>query len=144
MFHKIKNVSALPDYMLLAHFTDGTDKLYDMKPLMQQYEPFKSLESIPGLFEQVKADIGGYGIVWNEDVDLDAEEIWVNGKETTTPFTGLISFSDASVIWGLNESTLRKAISYGKLKAGIDAFNFGSQWVVTADAMNREYSLRTH
>ena len=139
MFHKIKSVAAMPDFILLAHFSDGTEKEYDMKPLMEQYEVFRSLGNIPGLFGQVKADVGGYGIVWNEDIDLDAEEVWVNGKDANTPFSGLMSMSDATVLWGLNESTLRKAISYGKLKNGTDAFNFGSQWVVTTAAMKREY-----
>ena len=31
------------------------------------------------------------------------------------PFDGLLSFSEATSLWGLNESTLRKAIVYGKL-----------------------------
>lgn len=140
MFHKIKNVAPLPDYCLLAHFSDGKDKLYDMKPLIRKYSAFTPLETVPGLFEQVRTDVGGYGIVWNEDIDLDAEEIRVNGKDTQTAFSDLIALSDATVLWGLSESTLRKAISYGKLKTGIDVFNFGSQWVVTAAAMNREYS----
>ena len=140
MFHKIKNVTPLSNFTLLAHFVNGDDKLYDMKPLMEQYDVFHTLMDVQGLFEQVKVDVGGYGIIWNEDVDLDAEEIWVNGKETETPFTGLISLSDATIIWKLNESTLRKAISYGKLRNGIDVFNFGKQWVVTASAMEREYS----
>lgn len=140
MFHKIKNVTPLRDFVLLAHFTDGTDKKYDMKPLIKEVDAFKPLKEIPGLFQLVKADVGGYGIVWNEDIDLDSEEIWVNGIATETPFTGLISMSDATVLWGLNESTLRKAIAYGKLIPGIDVFNFGSQWIVTAAAMQREYS----
>ena len=111
-----------------------------MKPLIKEVDAFKPLKEIPGLFQLVKADVGGYGIVWNEDIDLDSEEIWVNGIATETPFTGLISMSDATVLWGLNESTLRKAIAYGKLIPGIDVFNFGSQWIVTAAAMQREYS----
>ena len=142
MFHKIKNITPVKEFTVLAHFTDGTDKLYDMKPLMEQYEAFHSLKTIPGLFEQVRADVGGYGVVWNEDIDLDAEEIWVNGKLTATPFSGLIALSDATGLWNLNESTLRKAIRYGKLKSGVDVINFGSQWVVTAEAMNREYSKK--
>ena len=141
MFHKIKNVTALPDFVVLAHFADGTEKVYDVKPLMKQYEVFRTLEDIPRLFEQVHADVGGYGIVWNEEIDLDAEEIWVNGESVQTPFYGLIALSDATALWNLSESTLRKAISYGKLKNGTDAFNFGSQWIVTADAMRREYGV---
>jgi hypothetical protein len=44
-----------------------------------------------------------------------------------------------SKLWGLNESTLRKAISYGKLVDGIDACKYGKQWVISIEAMVREY-----
>ena len=67
----------------------------------------------------------------------------MNGVPAKTPFDGLLSFFDATSIWGLNESTLRKAINYGKLKPGIDALKFGKQWVVTRDAMIREYGQPT-
>ena len=39
----------------------------------------------------------------------------------------------------MSESTLRKAISYGKLVSGVDARKYGKQWVVTEAAMRREY-----
>ncbi len=41
------------------------------------------------------------------------------------PFDGLMAFSDATDLWALNESTLRKAITYGKLIEGIDVCKFG-------------------
>lgn len=59
--------------------------------------------------------------------------------EVETPFDGLMAFSDASALWGLHESTLRKAIAYGKLVNGVDVCKFGKQWVVSVDAMVREY-----
>lgn len=62
-----------------------------------------------------------------------------NGVEIKTPFDGLLSMNDATTIWGLNESTLRKAISYGKLQNGVDVCKYGKQWVVSIEAMNREY-----
>ena len=86
-----------------------------------------------------KIDAGGYGVVWNESLDLSANEIWANGETIDNPFNGLLSFGDASRIWNLNESTLRKALSYGKLKAGIDCCKYGKQWVISGDAMLREY-----
>jgi hypothetical protein len=54
-------------------------------------------------------------------------------------FDGLLSFKDATDRWGLNESTLRKAVSYGKLVDGVDVKKFGKQWIVTIEAMEREY-----
>ena len=34
---------------------------------------------IPGLFEQVKVDSGGYGISWNDELDLSCNELYYNG-----------------------------------------------------------------
>ena len=139
MFHKAKSVTPLPDYRLLVHFADGSDKEYDIKPLFDSYPVFLELKETVGLFGQAKVDTGGYGISWNENVDIDAEEIYQNGADVKTPFTGLVSFSDAAAIKGLNESTLRKAVVYGKLVPGKDVCNMGKQWIITREALEREY-----
>ena len=144
MFHKIKNVSALPEYKLSVQFAEGVTKIYDMKPLEKKLPVFKALLNNPEEFFCVTVDIGGYGAVWNDELDLSCDELWENGVEVKTPFDGLIAFSDATELWGLNESTLRKAISYGKLINGVDVCKFGKQWVVSIDAMKREYGNITN
>lgn len=141
MFHKIKSVASLPNYHLLVHFTDGTAKQYDVNPLFGPDSPFNDLKEVPGLFAQVTADPGGYGISWNDDIDMACDELWANGVAVDTPFADLLSFADATSIWGLNESTLRKAVSYQRLIEGIDVQKFGKQWIVTRSAMEREYGL---
>lgn len=143
MFHKIKNVSPLPEYKLSVQFSEGVTKIYDVKPLFSKIPAFQSLE-INNDFCGVYVDIGGYGIIWNDELDLSCDELWDNGVEVETPFDGLIAFSDATELWGLNESTLRKAISYGKLINGVDVCKFGKQWVVSMDAMKREYGNITN
>lgn len=139
MFHKITIVAPLPNFRLLAHFSDGQAKEYDLKPLFEKYAVFRDLEAIPGLLEQVQVDTGGYGVSWNDDLDLSADEIFANGSIVSTPFDGLLSFGDATELWGLSESTLRKAVSYRKLVDGVDVKKYGKQWLVTRDAMEREY-----
>jgi len=139
MFHKVKNVTAVPDYKLSVQFAEGVTKLYDMKALAKQLPVFQQLLDSPEEFSAVSVDVGGYGIVWNDDFDLSCNELWENGVQVKTPFDNLMSFADATELWGLNESTLRKAISYGKLVNGIDVCKFGKQWVVSIDAMYREY-----
>lgn len=83
MFHKVKDVQPLPDYMLSVRFVDGVSKNYDVKPLFKKWDVFMSLKNISGLFEQVKVDTGGYGIVWNEYIDLSCDELYYNGLETS-------------------------------------------------------------
>lgn len=139
MFHKIKNVSALPEYKLSVQFSEGVTKIYDVKPLFDRIQLFRELKSHPEVFAAVSVDVGGYGIVWNDNLDLSCDELWENGAQVDTPFDGLMAFSDATALWGLNESTLRKAITYGKLVNGVDVCKFGKQWVVSIEAMEREY-----
>ena len=139
MFHKIKDVNPMPDYRLSVQFSEGVTKVYDVKPLFEKIEAFKVLENNPALFADVTVDVGGYGVVWNDDLDLSCDELFENGNTVKTPFDGLMAFSDATLLWGLNESTLRKAITYGKLVAGIDVCKYGKQWVVSTEAMKREY-----
>ena len=139
MFHKIKNVFVLPEYKLSVQFSEGVTKIYDVKPLFERIPLFAELKDNHAVFACVSVDGGGYGIVWNDDLDLSCDELWENGVQVDTPFDGLMAFSDATELWGLNESTLRKAIAYGKLVNGVDVCKFGKQWVVSVDAMKREY-----
>ena len=139
MFHKVKAVNALPDYRLSVQFSEGITKIYDVKPLFEKWPSFHALKDDPELFSGVEVDLGGYGIVWNDDLDLSCNELYENGETVKTPFDGLMAFTEATELWGLNESTLRKAISYGKLVNGVDACKYGKQWVVSSEAMKREY-----
>ena len=139
MFHKIKIVSALPEYKVSVQFAEGVTKIYDVKPLFDKLAVFEDLKDNVAEFSCVTVDVGGYGIVWNDDLDLSCDELWKNGIRVDTPFDGLMALSDATEIWGLNESTLRKAITYGKFVNGVDVCKFGKQWVVSVDAMKREY-----
>ena len=144
MFHKIKNVSALPEFKLSVQFSEGVTKIYDVKPLFEKMPFFAELKKQPEVFAAVTVDVGGYGIVWNDELDLSCDELWENGVKVDTPFDGLLAFSDATELWGLNESTLRKAITYGKLVNGVDVCKFGKQWVVSIEAMQREYGKITN
>ncbi len=139
MFHKIKNVAGLQDYRLSVQFAEGVTKIYDVKPLFRKWKQFDVFSKSPELFFEVQVDTGGYGVIWNDELDLSCDELFENGTPIKTPFDGLMAFSDATELWGLNESTLRKAIAYGKLRAGIDVCKFGKQWIITMESMKREY-----
>lgn len=139
MFHKVKSISALPEFKLSVQFSEGVTKIYDVKPLFEKLPVFAYFKDKTEEFYQVSVDMGGYGIVWNDELDLSCDELWEHGIQVETPFDGLMSFADAAQLWGLNESTLRKAITYGKLVNGVDVCKFGKQWVVSINAMEREY-----
>ena len=88
---------------------------------------------------QQQVDKGGYAVIWNKEIDLACDDLFYDGITIKSRFDGLIAARDATEIWGLNESTLRKAIQYGKLKRGIDVSKMGNQWIISVEAMVREY-----
>lgn len=79
MFYKVKSVKPLPNYSLDVLFENGTSKEYDVKPLFHRWPVFQDLQQIQGLFHLVQVDSGGYGISWNDDIDLSCNELWDNG-----------------------------------------------------------------
>ena len=85
MFQKITSLATLPDYVLLVGFSSGEFKQFDLKSLMNKYPPFAALKNVNGLYEQAKIDAGGYGIVWNDDLDISAEGIYEKGVACSAP-----------------------------------------------------------
>jgi uncharacterized protein YerC len=77
---KILSIQALDNKKLLVKFVNGVEKIYDCKPLMEKFEVFQMLEN-EVFFKQVKADSGGYGISWNDQLDLSEYELWTNAVE---------------------------------------------------------------
>ncbi len=76
---KIAQIKPLPDYHLEVLFKNGRAKDYDCKIIMGRPE-FLPLHD-KQFFNSVKVDTGGYGISWNDTIDISEYELWTNGKE---------------------------------------------------------------
>lgn len=79
MFHKIKNVYPKDNMIIEIEFDNKIKKEYDIKIILNKWSIFKELKN-EELFKKVKIDAGGYGISWNENIDLSCEELWERGK----------------------------------------------------------------
>ena len=80
-YPKIQSVEPLQGKRLRVTFSTGTNKVYDCTSLLSE-APFAPLKN-DHLFRQVHADHTGYGVVWNDNIDLSESELWING--TTEP-----------------------------------------------------------
>ena len=76
-------VKPLPEKRLLVTFSTGETKVYDCKPLLEE-EVFRPLKD-QALFQCAHADRHGYGVIWNDEIDLSESELWLNGKPTESP-----------------------------------------------------------
>lgn len=75
---KITKVQIIGQTNLLIYFDNGVEKKYDCKPLLERPE-FQLLKSF-ALFKAVNVDPGGYGISWNDEIDISEYELWENGE----------------------------------------------------------------
>ena len=143
VYDKAKNSfigSVLCGYDTLNDRTEnGVIKTFDVKDCSEAYPEVNVVLENEELFGEVSVVPGGYGIEFDEELDIECDVLWEHGVEAKSPFDEFIAFTDAVKTWGLSESALRKAVANKKLIENIDAKNFGSQWVVTKTAMLREY-----
>jgi hypothetical protein len=78
-YPKIKRVETRAGKRILVEFANGVYKIYDCTPLLQS-EVFRPLQD-EAVFRCARADAQGYGVVWNDDIDLAESEIWINGQD---------------------------------------------------------------
>lgn len=124
-------------------FKNGITKTYNVRRLRKRYSAVdEEFRRDPNLMYDVHLDVGGYAVIWNDKVDVAIEDVWEHGKIVSTPFDNLLSMKDATDMWGLNESTLRKAIATGKLVEGVDVRKYGKQWILLKSSVEREYGIK--
>ena len=77
--HRLTAISFLPDFVLHCTFEDGTKKMYDMKQLFDDYPVFRAFVQTPELFLQGYVSPRGYGVIWNDVLDISAMELYLHG-----------------------------------------------------------------
>jgi hypothetical protein len=76
---KIKSVIPLKERRLLVTFANGVQKGYDCQKILN-LERFRLLKH-EAFFKTVSVDPGGYGVSWDDEMDLSEYELWNNGVE---------------------------------------------------------------
>ena len=74
---RICKAKTIDDRTLLIEFTNQEIKKYDISHLLENFM-FAPLRQ-PAFFKNFIIEPGGYGILWNEDIDLSEYELWKNG-----------------------------------------------------------------
>ena len=88
MFMNALKVRFLEDVTLELVFQDGKIIRYDMARLFSKYPQLEELRRNRKLFLSGHLDVGGYGVIWNDELDIDATSVYecgeVVGHEDTT------------------------------------------------------------
>ena len=94
MFHKAVELKFLPGTSMEVRFQDGNVKQYDISVLFGKYPQLKALQD-RALFLSGSL-MGFYGIVWNDELDLETETVYQDGVTVRTePLPANLSVAQA-------------------------------------------------
>jgi hypothetical protein len=85
---RIKVVTPLEGKRLLVTFVNGVQKVYDCQRILH-LDRFRLLRQ-EAFFKAVTVDPGGYGVSWNDEMDLSEYELWNNGVEVDNAAEGTV------------------------------------------------------
>lgn len=95
MFHKAVNLEYREGTALELTFRDGSVKQFDLAKMFEKYPPLEALKD-RALFLSGTLSGGGYGIIWNDDLDLETETVYEEGiLVNTVPQPGNFEIADA-------------------------------------------------
>lgn len=80
MFVRAIDVEFLDGVVLDMTFQDGKVIRYDISTMFSKYPQLKELLKNRKLFKSGYLDQGGYGVIWNDELDFDAMSIYEGGK----------------------------------------------------------------
>ena len=114
MFHKTADVKFKEGMTLEVTFQDGKVIRYDMLSLIDRYPAYKALKNRE-LFESGR--LMNYGIIWNDELDIEAETIYEEGELVRT-----VTTINASVGRAVCAARAKSSLSQKELSAltGID------------------------
>jgi hypothetical protein len=76
-FPRLLSVEPRPDYRIYLRYDDGTEGVYNVKPLIEPDTVFAHLRD-EVLFRQVDMTSHGRGIEWPSEVDLCTRSLYLN------------------------------------------------------------------
>ena len=112
MFHKAVKLEFDEGTALVLTFQDGKVKRFDMGVLFDKYPQLTALRDRK-LFTSGQL-MGFYGIIWNEELDIEAETIYEEGETVRVekPAVGIVignALSAARAKKGLSQKALSEA-----------------------------------
>ena len=144
MHRIITKIKTLDDLKFEATFVDGEVVLFDVKTLFERYPVFHQLED-KELFNSLKIDGIGYGISWNDDLDLSSDGVYVRGVHITKtdPETQLLVGQNLAQLRedkGLSQRELSK--SSGVMQAEISKIELGkgNPTIITLQKLSKALS----
>lgn len=147
MYNKLKKVILKENLIIIAEFYDGTVNSYDLKRCIDKYPVFIQLQENNELYKNGYIAIGGSGIIFSNEIDIAAEELYQNGtfiekKPVEDIYIAIaISVSKARELKGLTQSELAKLTGIHQAEISKIERGIGNPSVKTLDRIAKGLGL---
>lgn len=96
---RIDDVSALSDERLLVFFRNGDVRILETNRIIDKNSKlYKLINLHPEVFFNVRIQVGGYGVYWDENMYLTSEEIYANSKSINLKTNDINMFISSRVV----------------------------------------------
>ena len=120
---RVEEVIPLYERKLLVAFRDGTVRKCDMTAYFTSHRSFEILLNHPEYMTQVKVQVGGHGIMWDDNLTIPAHELYRMGKKVPLTLEELrqimaaqvIDASEAAEILNCSRQYVSELVKLGKL-----------------------------
>ena len=120
---RVEEVIPLYERKLLVAFRDGTVRKCDMTAYFTSHRSFEILLNHPEYMTQVKVQVGGHGIMWDENLTIPAHALYRMGKKVPLTLEELrqimaaqvIDASEAAEILNCSRQYVSELVKLGKL-----------------------------
>ena len=79
-FYRAAKVRFIKDTIVEITYQDGSVIEFDIREMYDRFPQFKELEEDQILFHSGHLDPGGFGIIWNDELDLSVSGLYQYGK----------------------------------------------------------------
>ena len=79
MFNYLKRIELKENLIIISEFNDGRITSYNLKNLIDEIPVYNDLLNDESLYNAGHLPPDGSGIIWNDDIDIAAEELYYNG-----------------------------------------------------------------
>ena len=96
--HRVEDIAALPGRRLLVFFRNSEAKLCDLTELLSGSRAFAPILKNDDYFQNVRLQVGGYGISWGEQLTIPDHKLYQTGVAVPLSHDDLAAFVRQRVV----------------------------------------------
>lgn len=146
MYNELIKVTFNENLIVISEFLDGTVTSFDMKRMFKKYPIMKKLEE-DALYKNGYISPGGYAVIWNDEIDFDAESLYYDGtilekKPIDINKSIAIMVTMARISKGMGQKDLSKATKIHQAEISKIERGIGNPSIKTLDRIAKGLDLK--